>query len=132
MKVCKLCGKEITDSDRRSYCSEECAIEANRIRSREKYHSDVDKLSTPAKCANCGKDFGEIVFKFNRKAENHSPLEIVEGPPPIDFDDVICRIIDDEIDVTMNYIHTYYDKDAQAEQIDEYQGYPVYRIISEK
>lgn len=42
------------------------------------------------------------------------------------------RIIDDEIDETMNYIHTYYDKDAQAEQIDEYQGYPVYRIISEK
>ena len=57
MKVCKLCGKEITDSDRRSYCSEECAIEANRIRSREKYHSDVDKLSTPVKCMNCGKEF---------------------------------------------------------------------------
>ena len=57
MKVCKLCGKEITDTDRRSYCSEECAVEANRIRSREKYHSDVDKLSTPVKCVNCGKEF---------------------------------------------------------------------------
>ena len=57
MKVCKLCGKEITDTDRRSYCSEECAVEANRIRSREKYHTDVDKLSTPVKCANCGKEF---------------------------------------------------------------------------
>ena len=57
MKVCKLCGKEITDTDRRSYCSKECAVEANRIRSREKYHTDVDKLSTPVKCANCGKEF---------------------------------------------------------------------------
>ena len=57
MKVCKLCGKEITDTDRRSYCSKECAVEANRIRSREKYHTDVDKLSTPAKCMNCGKEF---------------------------------------------------------------------------
>ena len=50
---------------------------------------DCDILLCSLSCANCGKDFGEIVFKFNRKAENHSPLEIVEGPPPIDFDDVI-------------------------------------------
>ena len=57
MKVCKLCGAEITNPGRHSYCSEECAVEANRIRSREKYHSDVDKLSTPVKCENCGKEF---------------------------------------------------------------------------
>ena len=50
---------------------------------------DCDILLWSLSCANCGKDIGEIVFKFNRKAENHSPLEIVEGPPPIDFDDVI-------------------------------------------
>lgn len=40
------------------------------------------------------------------------------------------RIIDDEIDITMNYIHTYYDENAEAEQMGEYEGYPVYRIIS--
>lgn len=57
MKICKLCGKEITNPDRRSYCSEECAVEANRIRSMEKYQSVVGKLSTPVKCANCGKEF---------------------------------------------------------------------------
>ena len=37
----------------------------------------------------CGKDFGEVVFNFNRKSDCHLPLRIVEGPPPIDFDDVI-------------------------------------------
>ena len=26
---------------------------------------------------------------YNRKAQQHLPLEIVEGPPPIDYDDVI-------------------------------------------
>ena len=57
MTNCKLCGKEITDVNRRSYCSEECAVEANRIRSRKKYQSVVGKLSTPVKCANCGKEF---------------------------------------------------------------------------
>lgn len=40
-------------------------------------------------CEKCGKDFGEIVFNYNRKAQQHLPLEIVEGPPPIDYDDVI-------------------------------------------
>lgn len=40
-------------------------------------------------CEKCGKDFGEIVFNFNRKAEKHAPLEIIEGPPPISYDDVI-------------------------------------------
>ena len=37
----------------------------------------------------CGKDFGEVVFNFNRKSDNHLPLEMVEGPPPISSDDVI-------------------------------------------
>lgn len=42
------------------------------------------------------------------------------------------RLIDDEIDVTMNYIHTYYDENAKAVQVDTYKGYPVYKIVSEK
>lgn len=41
------------------------------------------------------------------------------------------RLIDDEIDVTMNYIHTYYDENAKAIQMDTYKGYPVYKIVSE-
>ena len=41
------------------------------------------------------------------------------------------RLIDDEIDVTMNYIHAYYDENAKAIQMDTYKGYPVYEIVSE-
>ena len=40
------------------------------------------------------------------------------------------RLIDDEIDVTMNYIHTYYDENAKAIQVDKYKSYPVYKIVS--
>lgn len=40
-------------------------------------------------CSKCGKDFGEVVFNFNRKSDKHSPLEIIEGPPPINYNDVI-------------------------------------------
>ena len=57
MRVCKFCGMEITSNSRRSYCSEECAADANRIRSRKRYHKVSDKLSTPIKCVNCGKEF---------------------------------------------------------------------------
>ena len=50
---------------------------------------DCDILLCSLSCEKCGKDFGEIVFNFNRESDKHLPLEIVEGPPPIDFDDVI-------------------------------------------
>lgn len=40
-------------------------------------------------CAKCGKDFGEIIFHFNRKSDRHLPLEILDGPAPISYDDVI-------------------------------------------
>ena len=40
-------------------------------------------------CEKCGKDFGEIVFNYNRKAGEHSALEILEGPPPINYDDIL-------------------------------------------
>lgn len=67
-----------------SHCKNEFSKNSIKILER-----DCDILLCSLSCAKCGKDFGEIVFNFNRKAENHSPLEIVEGPPPIDFDDVI-------------------------------------------
>lgn len=41
------------------------------------------------KCNLCGKDFGDVVFNFNRKSKEHSPLNIIEGPLPITTDDVI-------------------------------------------
>ena len=34
-------------------------------------------------------DFGDIVFNFNRKANTHHPMKIIDGPPPITSDDVI-------------------------------------------
>ena len=40
-------------------------------------------------CQKCDKDFGEIILNYNKKAKKHSPLEIIDGPAPIDFDDVI-------------------------------------------
>ncbi|MBQ8458890.1 hypothetical protein IJ541_02170 [bacterium] len=50
---------------------------------------DCDIMLCSLTCAKCGKDFGEIVFNFNRKSNKHTPLEIIEGPPPINYDDVI-------------------------------------------
>ena len=41
------------------------------------------------KCMVCGKDFGDVLLKFNSKSVNHNPLVIVDGPPPITSDDVI-------------------------------------------
>ncbi|MGN0031245.1 MAG: hypothetical protein ACI37Q_04750 [Candidatus Gastranaerophilaceae bacterium] len=40
-------------------------------------------------CQKCDKDFGEVIINYNKKAKTHSPLEIIDGPAPIDFDDVI-------------------------------------------
>ena len=40
-------------------------------------------------CEKCGKDFGEIIFNYNRKASAHAPFKIIEGPEPISYDDVI-------------------------------------------
>ncbi len=50
---------------------------------------DCDIMRCRLSCAKCGKDFGEILFNFNRKASAHTPLEILEGPEPITYDDVI-------------------------------------------
>lgn len=50
---------------------------------------DCDIMLCSLSCEKCGKDFGEIVFNFNKKSRNHTPLEIVEGPPAISVNDVI-------------------------------------------
>ena len=53
---CKVCGQEITASGRRSYCSDKCAREGNRIHARGYATPDFD-IEKPIKCAHCGKEF---------------------------------------------------------------------------
>jgi len=48
-----------------------------------------DTLICNLTCKKCFKDFGDIVFNFNRKSKKHSPMEIIDGPAPINADDVI-------------------------------------------
>ena len=48
-----------------------------------------DILICNLKCQVCGMDFGDVVFNFNKKSEFHNPMEIINGPPPITYDDVI-------------------------------------------
>ena len=50
---------------------------------------DCGILICKLSCAECGKDFGDIVLNYNRKSKCHLPLEIIEGPAPISIDDVI-------------------------------------------
>ena len=40
-------------------------------------------------CNICGKDFGKIVLNYSGKTKKHLPLEVIDGPPPINTDDVI-------------------------------------------
>ncbi|MBP3847862.1 hypothetical protein J6I39_08965 [bacterium] len=40
-------------------------------------------------CQVCGKNFGNIVLRYNQKSEMHKALEIIDGPAPISSDDVI-------------------------------------------
>ena len=69
-------------------CCSHCKIEFTQssIKILEK---DGDILLCKLTCEKCGKDFGNVVFNFNRKTEKHTPLEVLEGPPPISYDDVI-------------------------------------------
>lgn len=55
MKICKVCGKEITELGRRSYCSKECALEGNRINARG-FIKDTNEPKV-LKCKMCGKEF---------------------------------------------------------------------------
>jgi len=48
-----------------------------------------DLLICTLTCEKCLKEFGEVIINFNRKAENHTPLEPIEGPDAITIDDVI-------------------------------------------
>lgn len=67
-----------------SHCKNE--FTKNSIKILEK---DGDIFLCNLTCEKCGKDFGNVVFNFNRKTEKHTPLEVLEGPPQISYDDVI-------------------------------------------
>lgn len=67
-----------------SRCKNEFTFDSIKI-----IEQDCDMMLCSLSCEKCGKDFGEVVFNFNRKVVKHSPLEIVEGPPPISSNDVI-------------------------------------------
>lgn len=84
--------KSFTQKDIKTLFSELCCSRCkneftkNSIKILER---DCDIMHCSLSCEKCGKDYGEVVFNFNRKSDKHLPLDIVEGPPPIDFDDVI-------------------------------------------
>ena len=67
-----------------SRCKNEFTLDSIKI-----FDKDCDLLCCRLSCAKCGKDFGDVVLNFNRKSDKHSPLEIIDGPPPISVDDVI-------------------------------------------
>ncbi len=48
-----------------------------------------DVLICNLKCSVCGKDFGDIVFNYNKSTKIHDILEVIEGPPAINADDVL-------------------------------------------
>ena len=84
--------KSFTQKDIKTLFSELCCSRCkneftkNSIKILER---DCDIMLCSLSCEKRGKDYGEVVFNFNRKSDKHLPLDIVEGPPPIDFDDVI-------------------------------------------
>lgn len=67
-----------------SRCKNEFTIESIKI-----LKQDCGMLLCSLSCAKCGKDFGEVILNYNQKTNKHTPLEIIEGPPPISVDDVI-------------------------------------------
>jgi len=84
--------KKITQKDIKALfsglCCSRCKNEFSKD-SLEILKRDCDIMHCRLSCAKCGKDFGEIIFNFNRKTDKHNPLEILDGPPPISYDDVI-------------------------------------------
>ena len=67
-----------------SRCKNEFTLDSIKI-----LDKDCDLMRCNLSCAKCGKDFGEILLNYNRKSGKHLPLEVIEGPSPISFDDVI-------------------------------------------
>lgn len=67
-----------------SHCKNEFTVDSVNIMAR-----DGDVMHCKLECIVCGKDFGDVVFYFNRKSDKHMPFTVVEGPLPINSDDVL-------------------------------------------
>lgn len=84
--------KKLTQKDFKllfaNLCCSRCKNEFT-INDLEEIKREGDILICNLHCKKCDKDFGEIVLNYNRKAINHTPLEIIESLAPIDYDDVI-------------------------------------------
>ena len=48
-----------------------------------------DIYSINLSCEKCGKDFGNVLLKFNKNEKYHGDMQILEGAPVINYDDVI-------------------------------------------
>ncbi len=69
-------------------CCSRCKNEFT-IDSLEILEQNCDMFLCNLVCDKCGKDFGDVVFYFNRKSDKHMPFTVVEGPLPINSDDVL-------------------------------------------
>lgn len=67
-----------------SKCRNDFTIDSITIKERE-----GDILVCNLKCTVCSMDFGDVVFNFNLKSDEHRSMKIIDGPPPITSDDVI-------------------------------------------
>ncbi len=67
-----------------SFCKNDFDFDSIRVKSKE-----GEVYSCNLICQKCGKNFGDIVLKYNKSLKIHRPLEIVDGPAPINADDVL-------------------------------------------
>jgi hypothetical protein len=67
-----------------SRCRNDFTKESLTIKEQER-----DILICNLKCLICEKDFGDVVLNINPKSDRHASLEIIDGPAPINSDDVI-------------------------------------------
>ena len=84
--------KEYTNEDIKNLFSNLCCSKCKNDFEKESIkvieeHKDI--IICNLRCNKCGKDFGDVIFSFNRKSKMHSPMDVIEGPSPISADDVI-------------------------------------------
>jgi hypothetical protein len=84
--------KQITQKDIKTMFSNLCCSRCKNEFSKNSIkiiEGDCDILICSLSCEFCHKDFGTVILNYNRKSKQHTPLKIIEGSPPIDYDDVI-------------------------------------------
>jgi hypothetical protein len=84
--------KQITQKDIKTMLSDLCCSRCKNEFSKNSIkiiERDCDILICSLSCEFCHKDFGTVILNYDKKSKTHTPLKILEGPPPIDYDDVI-------------------------------------------